>query len=273
MTFLYGSKSRLRQKKTMTACFLHQSPRVELASYSLMFLFHALKSLRLVKHILLWQWFPLIWLVVPPCALLIPYWVELFRYCLCVCSLVRLWILLMSQLPLLFQLAVICRSNQNYKMVAYLNWCRLLFLSTGNISKKSSLFTYDSKYLLDTYSFPPSHDPAFVPAFSQPEPPGDPLVADMLTTCVGEGAQFCKYDTLTTRSLAVGSTTLGAYQNLQALMEALRPGTMWNKINLCPFIRCLLFSLCVYFCVYPKGQLYNLWVITCLLLLVKSLNK
>ncbi|XP_040010330.1 sushi domain-containing protein 2 isoform X2 [Xiphias gladius] len=97
------------------------------------------------------------------------------------------------------------------------------FGADWNISKKSSLFTYDSKYLLDTYSFPPSHDPAFVPAFSQPEPPGDPLVADMLTTCVGEGAQFCKYDTLTTRSLAVGNTTLGAYQNLQALMEALRP--------------------------------------------------
>ncbi|XP_071339844.1 sushi domain-containing protein 2 isoform X2 [Trachinotus anak] len=92
-----------------------------------------------------------------------------------------------------------------------------------NISKASSLFTYDSKYLLDTYSFPPSHDAAFVPAFSLPETPEDPLVADMLTMCFGEGAQFCKHDTLAARSLAVGNATLRAYRNLQALMEALQP--------------------------------------------------
>lgn len=92
-----------------------------------------------------------------------------------------------------------------------------------NISKKSSLFTYDSNYLLDTYCFPPSHDPAFVPAFSVAQRPDDPLVEDTMTMCVGEGAQFCKYDTLTTRSLAVGNSTLRAYQNHQALLEALEP--------------------------------------------------
>ncbi|XP_040899120.1 sushi domain-containing protein 2 [Toxotes jaculatrix] len=92
-----------------------------------------------------------------------------------------------------------------------------------NISKKSSLFTYDSEHLLDTSSFPLSHDPAFVPAFSLPETPDDPLVADMLTTCFGEGAQFCKYDTLTTRSLTMGNAALRAYQNLQALIDALQP--------------------------------------------------
>ncbi|CAJ1069461.1 sushi domain-containing protein 2 [Xyrichtys novacula] len=92
-----------------------------------------------------------------------------------------------------------------------------------NISKASSLFTYDSKYLLDNYYFPPSLDPAFVPAFSLPERPDDPLVADMLMMCFGEGAEFCKYDTLTTRSLAVGNATLRVYQNYQARMEALEP--------------------------------------------------
>uniref|UniRef100_A0A4W6E947 Sushi domain containing 2 n=1 Tax=Lates calcarifer TaxID=8187 RepID=A0A4W6E947_LATCA len=90
-----------------------------------------------------------------------------------------------------------------------------------SISNKSSLFTYDSKYLLDT--FPPNHDPAFVPAFSLPETPDDPLVADMLLMCSGEGARFCQYDTLTTRSLAVGNATLRAFQNLQTLMKALQP--------------------------------------------------
>ncbi|XP_045890916.1 sushi domain-containing protein 2 isoform X3 [Micropterus dolomieu] len=92
-----------------------------------------------------------------------------------------------------------------------------------NVSKKSSLFTYDSKYLLDTYYFRPSHDPAFVPAFSIPERPDDPLVADMLMMCFGEGAKFCKYDTLSTRSLTMGNVTLRAYQSHQALMEALEP--------------------------------------------------
>ncbi len=111
-------------------------------------------------------------------------------------------------------------------MVALFNCCCVLFLSTGNISKKSSLFTYDSKYLLDTYYFPPSHEPGFVPAFSLPERPDDPLVADMLMMCFGEGAKFCKYDTLTTRSLTMGNTTLRAYQNHRALIEALEPGTI-----------------------------------------------
>ncbi|XP_070759880.1 sushi domain-containing protein 2 [Enoplosus armatus] len=92
-----------------------------------------------------------------------------------------------------------------------------------NIPKKSSLFTYDSKNLLDTYYFPPSYDPAFVPAFSLPERPDDPLVADMLTVCFGEGAKFCKYDTLTTQSLTMGKATLRAYQNHRALMAALEP--------------------------------------------------
>ncbi|XP_072243499.1 sushi domain-containing protein 2 isoform X2 [Leuresthes tenuis] len=92
-----------------------------------------------------------------------------------------------------------------------------------NISKTSSLFTYDTKYLLDSYYFPPSHDAAFVPAFSLPERPDHPLVADMLSMCRGEGAHFCKYDTLITRSLAEGKATLRAYQSHQALMEALKP--------------------------------------------------
>ncbi|XP_069379123.1 sushi domain-containing protein 2 [Paralichthys olivaceus] len=74
------------------------------------------------------------------------------------------------------------------------------------------MFTYDSKRLLDAYSFTPSPDPAFVPAFSLSETSDDLLVADMLTMCIGEGAQFCKYDTLTTQSLEVGNATQGPPQ-------------------------------------------------------------
>ncbi|XP_068615523.1 sushi domain-containing protein 2-like [Brachionichthys hirsutus] len=97
------------------------------------------------------------------------------------------------------------------------------FGASWNISKRTSLFTYDSKYLLDNFYFPPSHHSDFVPAFALPERPDDPLVADMLTMCSGEGAAFCKYDTLTTRSLTVGNATLRASQHHGARMAALEP--------------------------------------------------
>uniref|UniRef100_A0A087Y8R0 Sushi domain containing 2 n=1 Tax=Poecilia formosa TaxID=48698 RepID=A0A087Y8R0_POEFO len=97
------------------------------------------------------------------------------------------------------------------------------FGAAWNISNMSSLFTYDSHYLLDSYFFPLSHDPAFVPAFSLPLKPDDPLAADMLSMCLGEGAHFCIHDTLISRSLAVGNATLRAHQHHQALMEALKP--------------------------------------------------
>ncbi|XP_056134899.1 sushi domain-containing protein 2 [Lampris incognitus] len=95
------------------------------------------------------------------------------------------------------------------------------FGTSWNISKETSLFTYDSKYLFDTYYYPPKHDTTFIPAFSLPETPDDPLVADMLKMCYGNGAQFCKYDTLTSRSLAQGNATLRAYQSHEALMQDL----------------------------------------------------
>ncbi|KAM9743348.1 sushi domain-containing protein 2 isoform 2-T2 [Menidia menidia] len=92
-----------------------------------------------------------------------------------------------------------------------------------NISKASSLFTYDTKHLLDSYYFPPSHDPTFLPAFSPPGPPGDPLVGEVGEVCRGGGALFCRYDALTARSLQVGNATLGAYRSHRALTDALRP--------------------------------------------------
>lgn len=99
------------------------------------------------------------------------------------------------------------------------------FSSSGNISKTSSLFTYDSDDLLDSYYFPPSHDSTFVPAFTPPETPDDPLVADMRAACVGEGAEFCEHDTLVTRSLEKGNASLWAYRGHRTLRRALEPGT------------------------------------------------
>ncbi|KAM4615950.1 sushi domain-containing protein 2 isoform 2-T2 [Polymixia lowei] len=97
------------------------------------------------------------------------------------------------------------------------------FGASWNISNETSLFTYDSKYLLDTYHYPPKHDLAFVPTFSLPESPDDPLVADMLKMCYGDGAEFCKHDTLISRSLTLGNATLRAFQSHQALRRDLEP--------------------------------------------------
>ncbi|KAL0979029.1 hypothetical protein UPYG_G00179530 [Umbra pygmaea] len=96
-----------------------------------------------------------------------------------------------------------------------------IFGAGWKISNETSLFTYDSKHLLDTYSV--KHDPAFVPAFSVVEDTSDPLVIDMRKMCFGEGAEFCKYDTLTTRSLAVGNATLMSFKSHKALLYHLQP--------------------------------------------------
>uniref|UniRef100_A0A665T6M2 AMOP domain-containing protein n=1 Tax=Echeneis naucrates TaxID=173247 RepID=A0A665T6M2_ECHNA len=97
----------------------------------------------------------------------------------------------------------------------------LLTRSEGqDLIRASSLFRYDSKNLLDTCGFPPSHDAAFVPALSPPETPDDPLVADMLAARFGDEAQLSKYDTLTTLSLQSRSE---ATRSHQARMETLQP--------------------------------------------------
>ncbi|KAJ0067886.1 hypothetical protein NL108_011656, partial [Boleophthalmus pectinirostris] len=88
------------------------------------------------------------------------------------------------------------------------------------ISQTSSLFTYDSTYLLETYHTPGA---AFVPVFSPPEDPDDPLVTSMSTLCSGDGALFCKYDTLLTGSLLMGNSTLMAFHRHLDLVKDLKP--------------------------------------------------
>lgn len=98
------------------------------------------------------------------------------------------------------------------------------FGSTWAISNDTSLFTYDSAHLQDSYlSFTKHHDPDFVPVFSLPESPGDPLLSDILEICVGNGANLCKYDSLATRSLRVGNATMSAFRSHTALINDLTP--------------------------------------------------
>ncbi|KAK2845374.1 hypothetical protein Q7C36_010228 [Tachysurus vachellii] len=91
------------------------------------------------------------------------------------------------------------------------------------VTNESSLFTYDSEHLLNEYYFSPKHDPLFIPQFSVNEDPSDPLLSPTLKMCVGHGAQFCKYDTLSTRSLELGNNTLHAVRTHAATVQDLQP--------------------------------------------------
>lgn len=68
------------------------------------------------------------------------------------------------------------------------------FYLTGAVSNTSALFTYDSEYLLDTYYNVPRHDASFLPVFTVPDSPEDPLANETSKICSGEGSQFCRYE-------------------------------------------------------------------------------
>ncbi|XP_066509305.1 sushi domain-containing protein 2-like [Hoplias malabaricus] len=91
------------------------------------------------------------------------------------------------------------------------------------ISNESSLFTYDSEFLLKEYYFSPKHDPSFIPIFSVTEDPSDPLLGPALELCSGEGFHFCKYDTLISRSLELGNQTLLSYRRYTIIQQDLEP--------------------------------------------------
>ncbi|XP_030647382.1 sushi domain-containing protein 2 [Chanos chanos] len=97
------------------------------------------------------------------------------------------------------------------------------FGASWAIANETSLFTYDSEYLLKEYYFGPKHDPAFVPAFSVTEDSGDPLLEQTLKMCFGKGSQFCKYDALVTRNLEMGNATLRSFQSHQSVIKDLEP--------------------------------------------------
>ncbi|KAM9338426.1 sushi domain-containing protein 2-like [Symphorus nematophorus] len=89
------------------------------------------------------------------------------------------------------------------------------------VSNKSALFTYDSEYLLEAYLYAPRHDISFLPVFSVPENPDDPLAGQASQICTGEGSQFCRYDVLVGRSPSMGNATKVSFQNHIALVQDL----------------------------------------------------
>ncbi|KAF7217070.1 sushi domain-containing protein 2 isoform X1 [Nothobranchius furzeri] len=97
------------------------------------------------------------------------------------------------------------------------------FGASWAVLNTSALFTYDSEYLLNTYYYKPRHDSSFVPVFSVPESPDDPLSDQAAQICSGHGSQFCRYDILVGRSPAMGNATRVSFQSHISLVNDLKP--------------------------------------------------
>uniref|UniRef100_A0AAQ6ITR5 Sushi domain containing 2 n=1 Tax=Anabas testudineus TaxID=64144 RepID=A0AAQ6ITR5_ANATE len=93
------------------------------------------------------------------------------------------------------------------------------------VTINSTLFTYDSDYLLDTYYYAPKHDPSFIPVFSVSESQDDPLANQASEICSGEGSQFCRYDILVGRSPRMGNATRVSFRSHISLVDDLQPVT------------------------------------------------
>uniref|UniRef100_A0A4W3HPH9 Sushi domain containing 2 n=1 Tax=Callorhinchus milii TaxID=7868 RepID=A0A4W3HPH9_CALMI len=88
------------------------------------------------------------------------------------------------------------------------------------IENETSLFTYDSEFLLDNYYHAPKHDPDFSPVFT----PGrasenDSLHSKTVELCQGDA--FCKFDTLVTGNFQVGNATKFFHENYNKLVGSL----------------------------------------------------
>ncbi|XP_043385087.1 kremen protein 1 isoform X7 [Chelonia mydas] len=89
------------------------------------------------------------------------------------------------------------------------------------VKYETSLFTYDTQFLLNNFFYAEKHNSAFIPVFSPYEDPADLLVKEMTLLC--DSDPFCRFDVLTTRSLKVGNSTRVSHQNHKWLVESLQP--------------------------------------------------
>ncbi|NWX19234.1 SUSD2 protein, partial [Aegotheles bennettii] len=89
------------------------------------------------------------------------------------------------------------------------------------VENGTSLFTYDTEFLLNNFFYGEKHNASFLPVFFPYEDPADPLVKEMVLLC--ESDPFCRFDVLTTRSLQVGSSTKLSHQNHKLRVENLEP--------------------------------------------------
>ncbi|XP_013227682.3 sushi domain-containing protein 2 [Columba livia] len=101
------------------------------------------------------------------------------------------------------------------------------------VENGTSLFTYDTEFLLNNFFYEKKHNASFLPVFFPYEDPADPLVKEMHSLC--DSDPFCRFDVLTTRSLQVGSSTKLSHQNRKLLVENLQPviscGWLGHPVN------------------------------------------
>ncbi|XP_017654803.1 sushi domain-containing protein 2 isoform X2 [Nannospalax galili] len=95
------------------------------------------------------------------------------------------------------------------------------FGANWTVYNTSSLFTYDSEFLLHNYVNQPKHDPNFKPLFPN-EITLSPSQSEEVTRLC-EGDPFCMLDVMSTGSLSVGNSTRFAHQLHQDRLRNLQP--------------------------------------------------
>lgn len=99
---------------------------------------------------------------------------------------------------------------------------RLTPVSTGVVSNTSSLFTYDSWYLVYKFLIQPKHDPNFKPLFLDEITLSPSQAEEVDRLC--EGDHFCIHDVISTGNLSVGNATRAAHQLHRQRLKSLQPG-------------------------------------------------
>nr|KAF6468060.1 sushi domain containing 2 [Rousettus aegyptiacus] len=89
------------------------------------------------------------------------------------------------------------------------------------VENASSLFTYDSRLLVNNFLYRPKHDPTFQPLFPEEITPSPSQVIEAAELC-GDN-HFCSFDVAATGSLSVGNATRLAYQLHQHRVQSLQP--------------------------------------------------
>lgn len=105
-----------------------------------------------------------------------------------------------------------------------------LHVSAGAVENASSLFTYDSRLLVNNFLYRPKHDPTFQPLFPEEITPSPSQVIEAAELC-GDN-HFCSFDVAATGSLSVGNATRLAYQLHQHRVQSLQPGKGCRRVPL-----------------------------------------
>lgn len=103
---------------------------------------------------------------------------------------------------------------------------RLTPVSSGAVSNASSLFTYDSRPLVNQFLIGPKHDPNFKPLFPDETTLSPSQAEDLARLC--ESDHFCVLDVISTGDPSVGNATRIAHQLHQNRLKSLQPGRGWE---------------------------------------------